>query len=314
MKFLFLFIALLECGFVSADSQQPNKQVYITEDINRFWQAADSLQTTRTHADSLNIIQTVYLDRMSRGGRVFIKMKGYTAAEYLRTINRYPKYLAQLRRKTQYISQYQTKLDSVFGTLQSIIPGYKTPRVCFAIGCFRGGGTARKNLILLGTEIALADSTMDFSEFKGNLRDNLKHGINMPNLVAHESIHCQQHHNRNSTLLSLALHEGTANFLTTLIFGRAELGVDLNYAAAHECELWQEFKTAADGTDISQWFYNTGTIKNRPPDLGYFIGARICEAYYNRQPDKAKAIATLLDHRKQSEVFEQSGYTGNCKS
>lgn len=313
MKYLLLITAFICCSFISSDTFFTSKQLYVTDDIPRFWQAVDSLKTARTRPDSLNMIQTLYLDRMSREAREFIKIREYTPAEYLRTINRYPRYLAQLRVKTENLAIYQTLLDSAFSKMRTVIPDYKTPQICFAVGCFRGGGTTRKNLILLGSEIALADSTMDFSEFKGNLHDALMHGIDMRGLVAHESVHCQQHHGRGNTLLSKTIHEGTADFLTSLAFGQTQIGVNQIYALAHECELWQSFKLAANGTDLSQWFLNTGTIKNRPPDMGYFVGARICEAYYNRQPDKLKAIQTLLDRRNYIEVFEQSRYTGNCR-
>jgi len=65
---------------------------------------------------------------------------------------------------------------------------------------------------------------------------------------------------------------------------------------------------------LSKWLFNTGTIKNKPPDLGYFIGMRICEAYYNKQADKKAAIINLLDRSKYMEVMEQSGYNGNCRN
>ena len=32
------------------------------------------------------------------------------------------------------------------------------------------------------------------------------------------------------------------------------------YGDAHELELWQEFSAAMNGSDISRWLYNGGTI------------------------------------------------------
>ena len=287
---------------------------YVTSDIPRFWEAIDSLKNSHTTADSITLIQKIYLDRMSKEGQKYLEIRQYTAAEYIRTLRKYPKYFKQLRVKTNRIVSYEAELESTFKKLGSAIPNYETPGVCFAIGCFRGGGTTKKGVILLGSEIALADTAMDFSEFTGNLHQTLSSGINLPELVAHESIHCQQHHAKNRSLLSITLQEGTANYLTALILDKSISQTNSQYGLSHECELWQEFKPSINDTDLSAWLFNTSTIKNRPPDLGYFIGMRISESYYNKQTDKRTAITNLLDRSKYMEVMEQSGYNGNCKT
>lgn len=302
------------CSMFFENSLFGKKEQYITTDIAHFWEATDSLKNARSTDDSLQIIKTVYLDRMSSEGQMFIQIREYTAPEYLRTIRKYPKYLKQLREKTRTIAIHLAALDSTFKLLKNGIPDYQVPRVCFAIGCFRGGGTTKEDLILMGSEIALADTTMDFSEFNGNLKGTLSKGVNLSELVAHESIHCQQHHAKNRTLLSITLQEGAASFLPALILNHGRLSNVSAYAYEHECELWKEFKPDINSTDLSKWLFNTGSIQNRPPDLGYFIGMRICEAYYNKQANKSAAIKNLLDRSKYMEVMEQSGYTGNCSA
>jgi hypothetical protein len=284
-----------------------------TADIDRFWSAYDSLKLTHTHQDSIDVIQNLYLDKMSRPGKKFIDVRQYTAAEYLRTIRRYPKYLAALRAKTTNLTGYRSAIDSAFQQLKKAIPGYRVPDVCFAIGCFRGGGTTRKDLLLMGAEIALADSTIDCSEFKGWLHTVLSTSSgNIVPLIAHESIHCQQHHGQNRTLLSIALQEGTADFLPALILKTNINGIGYQYGLAHECELWHEFEPQKKSEDLSPWLFNSLSANGRPADLGYFVGARICEAYYNKQTDKKQAILTLLNRGKYLEVMAQSDYNGGC--
>ena len=315
MKLIAVFVCVIAgCLILFGNTLFGNKQPYVTSDIANFWEAVDSLKDAKSTEDSLQVMKTIYLDRMSSEGQKFIEIREYTAPEYLRTIRRYPKYLKQLRSKTTNIAVNLAALDRTFKQLNNVIPNYQIPRVCFAIGCFRGGGTTKKDLILMGSEIALADSSMDFSEFKGNLQVTLSRGVNLSELVAHESIHCQQHHAKNKTLLSITLQEGAANFLPDLILNQGRLPNKSEYETQHECELWKEFKPDINSTDLSKWLFNTGTIKNKPPDLGYFIGMRICEAYYNKQADKKAAIINLLDRSKYMEVMEQSGYNGNCRN
>jgi hypothetical protein len=313
MKIAIVLIGIFTCCFMFVeDNLFGKKERYITTDISHFWEATDSLKNARNTVDSLQFIQTIYLDRMSSEGQKFIQIREYTAAEYLRTIRKYPKYLKQLREKTKTIAIHLKALDSTFKLLENGIPDYEVPRVCFAIGCFRGGGTTKRDLILMGSEIALADTTMDYSEFKGNLKSNLSKGVNLNELVAHESIHCQQHHAKNRTLLSITLQEGAANFLPALILKQGRPSDISPYESEHECALWKEFKPDINSNDLSKWLFNTGSIQNRPPDLGYFIGMRICEAYYKNQINKSTAIKNLLDRSKYMEVMEQSGYVGNC--
>lgn len=310
-----LCIALL--GFICLKDKifSDNKNVFKieTSDIDRFWSAYDSLKSKNTTSDSINIIQQLYLDKMSKTGKEFINIREYTADEYIQTIRKYPKYLLALRGKTNQIVPYTLVIDSTLKKLQASIPNYKIPDICFAIGCFRGGGTTKKDLILIGSEIALADSTMDCSEFKGWLKTLLsKSDGNIAALIAHESIHCQQKHGQNRTLLSLALQEGTADFLPELILHTNINQITKKYGIEHECDLWKEFKPHIDDNDISKWLFNSSESYNRPADLGYFIGMRICEAYYNKQTDKNKAITDLLDRSKYLQVLQQSGYSGNC--
>jgi hypothetical protein len=40
--------------------------------------------------------------------------------------------------------------------------------------------------------------------------------------------------------------------------------------------------------------YEGKVTNGRPADLGYFVGYRIAEAYYNEGSDKKKAIAAIL--------------------
>lgn len=174
------FVALLMGGFIIKREVFPGiKKTYKieTSDIARFWEAYDGLNRARTAADSAGFIQHLYLDRMSDYGKKYIEARKYTAIEYIKTIRKYPKYFIGLRKKTAQLLTHKADIDSAFSKLSAVIPDFNYPDVCFAIGCFRGGGTKTKDkqALLIGCEIALADSTMDLSEFKGSLYTMFSH-------------------------------------------------------------------------------------------------------------------------------------------
>ncbi|NEM98820.1 hypothetical protein GXP69_14040 [Pontibacter sp. BT327] len=62
------------------------------------------------------------------------------------------------------------------------------------------------------------------------------------------------------------------------------------------------------GTDISNWLYNGLKSTDKPGDLGYYMGYKICEAYYNNSEDKKQAIKEILDIKDHQAFLEKSGY------
>ena len=49
--------------------------------------------------------------------------------------------------------------------------------------------------------------------------------------------------------------------------------------------------------DTKDWLYgNLSDKDDRPTDLGYWMGYKITEAYFNKQEDKHKAIHNIINH------------------
>jgi uncharacterized protein YjaZ len=69
---------------------------------------------------------------------------------------------------------------------------------------------------------------------------------------------------------------------------------DRSHNAKSKKELSDEFRKEMFGKDYSKWLYNGFSSKERPADLGYFIGYRICEAFYDQAEDKEEALNTIL--------------------
>ena len=74
-----------------------------------------------------------------------------------------------------------------------------------------------------------------------------------------------------------------------------------------ERALWEEFRPKMLGKDDEGWF-TTDDAKKRPKDLGYFMGYRIAQAFYERATDKKAAIRDILRMSDAEEFLERSGY------
>ena len=79
------------------------------------------------------------------------------------------------------------------------------------------------------------------------------------------------------------------------------------YGLAHEAELWAEFRERMHGTDYSGWLYGDPPGE-RPADLGYFIGYRIAQAYYEKAGDKQAAVREIIRGAELDSLVVRSGY------
>jgi len=59
---------------------------------------------------------------------------------------------------------------------------------------------------------------------------------------------------------------------------------------------------------MTRWLYNGSSSDGRPSDLGYFIGFRIVQAYYQKASDKQQAVSDILNIKDFERFLEQSGY------
>ena len=281
-----------------------------TSDIDRFWLAYDQLASAESREDSIRIIQEGYIDQASEYFKRFLRVRKFTAEEYVNKISIYPRFWESIRPLTLGIASRKEELDAVFQKLSSVIPDYKQPDVCFAIGTLRTGGTTSRNLILIGSDISAADSTVVTSELSPWLKSVMGKTGDIVSMVAHETIHTQQFNYKKTTLVTGSLKEGIADFITDLV-----LGLNINqplhdYAKGKECALWQAFVAdyEKDPNNYKGWLYGGDSNKERPADLGYFMGYKIVEGWYANQKDKAQAMRTLLNQKKYEQIYKQSSY------
>jgi len=105
--------------------------------------------------------------------------------------------------------------------------------------------------------------------------------------------------------------EGSCDFIGELVAGNQLNKVSREYGDKHEAVLWKEFKKELCSESLKNWLYNYKTSKDRPADLGYYIGYRIAKAYYNKQKDKTQAIRDIIDMKDPLKILQLSGYAEN---
>ncbi|MFT3911909.1 MAG: DUF2268 domain-containing putative Zn-dependent protease [Ferruginibacter sp.] len=306
-------------ALIQKELVEENKKNVQTADIDHFWDAFDHLKECKTHNDSVDCFQERYINKATDGFKDFLLARNFTAEEYTTKVAGFPKFYNSIRKNTYEVKKAVPLIEEVFINFKKLYPAFKPCKVCFAIGTVRTGGTTSKDFVLIGTEITTATKDVDLSEFNGNAMSKVMAGgttdivQKIKNIIAHESVHTQQGHKPDSdaekcTLLYSCFSEGCCDFIGELLAGNQINKVAQEYGDKHEAELWAAFKKQLCDGKVEDWMYNFSTAKDKPADLGYYIGYKISQAYYNSQPDKQQAIVDIIEARNVKKMLALSGY------
>jgi hypothetical protein len=238
----------------------------------------------------------------SRGLRAYDTKLGMNRRQLCAAIRRSPARYAAIEGKLNGLDSAVAQVDSIFARFRSIYPQGRQPGVYFVVGAGMAAGTTTHTsnpVVLIGVE-----RTGDPSR--------------LASTVAHEFVHTQQDYPwigiftggpsfLRGSLLRQSIMEGSANLIAEVVTGVPSRN---EYAEAHEAELWAEFAREMHEKDYSRWLWNGANPKrgDRPADLGYWIGYRITKSYYDRSPDKARAIHDILTIHDFDRFLSASGY------
>lgn len=285
-----------------------NSKDISTLDITHFWEAYDRLPLAKTTQDSINIIQTVYLDRATDGLKEFQKVRYFEAEFFVERIRKYPKFYKSVRNNTM-IPLQDGNFSSVTNGLKKIYPNARPAKICFVVGPMSTGGTVSDGYLLMGIEMISGSSDCDVSEITNeNLKGEILSRKGRPDVIAfveemvtHEYIHTQQKKTDANAcscwLLEYIIKEGVASFISEkLILNKKENNSKaFTYAQENEKKLWDELKGQLCSKDVSRWLYNAASSKDRLGDLGYRMGYNLAEAYYENMADKKEAVKEMIE-------------------
>lgn len=307
-----ILLALLLAGPATAQvqSRDPERARLVTEDIPRFWQAFDARQKLGAAA----AFDSLYLKPGTPGLRDWTRLRLKDAATLALTVERADRYYRSARASTLRVAEFTPAIRESFRKLSRLYPEAVFPDVYFLIGRLNSGGTTSEAGLLIGAEMYGRADQASLEGLGDWLQQVLRPVEELPGIVAHELVHYQQQVEGN-TLLAQSVREGTADFVGELISGmNINAHVHTWVAASPEREraLWLEFEPKMNGTDFSGWF-SSDDLSKRPKDLGYFMGYRIAQSYYERAPDRAAALKDILTARDAAALLARSGYADRWK-
>jgi len=268
----------------SGYSSSPLDAKFVTEDVDRFWKAFDAMDEIGPSAFA------DYIKEGTMGLQGFIAYRIINADSLYIMVKRYPDAYLKRRAVLNDLDSKKKQIKSIYAAMKYWYPYAKFPPIYFVVGRFNSGGTSSDAGLILGAE----------------MQENLDR---LPGLVAHELIHFQQRTDFEKTnILTQSLREGSADFIGELISGGNINLKTYEYAEKNEAALKKEFVEVMHNEDFTDWLYGTSGKDDRPNDLGYWMGYKIAQAYFENQPDRHAAIHEMLFLSDPYEFLLESGY------
>ncbi len=262
-------------------SSNPLDAKFVTTDFDNFWKAFDQLEIATGNPFE------EYLEKASPGLRPFREY--LTPEEMLKSVQQRKTDYLKCRTVLTDLPSHKKRIQAIYAALKYWYVDATFPPVYFVVGVFSSGGTVSENGLLIGTELLEDLNSIDA-------------------LIAHELIHFQQTVEGPNTLLQQTLKEGTADFIGELTSGILLNASLKEYGNAHESELCKTFVKTMNTNNFGDWLYERNTTDGKPKDMGYWMGYKIVEAYFNRQGDKKKAIHDILNIKDPVVFLKESGY------
>jgi len=260
------------------------------------------------------MLQQEYLDPGSYGVHVFTPSRIQNAGHLANRVAANPElYSKAIRTCLPIVMSTTAELRSTYLALAGLFPGMPLPHIYLVIGADTSGGTAGPGAQVLGLETPcrIADTPEKLSDI-------------MRAFYAHETVHALQKEQEESTtggvLLRSVLAEGAADFIAALVTGRPMDPARAAWAAPREAELWRQFEAdlavtrssdrgeikrgTPEGSALYRWVGNYGSApEGWPGELGYWMGERIWQRWYEKQPDKRAALQQMLSLAEPLEVL-----------
>lgn len=239
-----------------------------------------------------------------------MEARHYSAEEYVDAINKYPKFWNSVRRNTLRSKEFSKEIEIGIQKLKIIYADLRPIDIYFEIGILRTGGTTNRGLLLIGSEIALADQSAITDEFQTkypHLRSyfNTNPIKDVVFLNVHEYIHTQQKETIGNTLLAQTLMEGVAEFLSEIALTKESPNPQIKFGFSNENKIREAYVKEMFSTEIDNWIMNSPDNQFGIRDLGYFVGYAICKKYYQKALDKKSTVKKMieLDYNNESDLI-----------
>jgi hypothetical protein len=307
-KSLALMGAVLAVSGFTSTTLDPDQAEIVTSDVDHFWQAFDD--AAKAPADQRVAIYTKeYFGLGSQGFKDYVSLRPFTPEKFTEHVEQNRAYYTEIRPYIGQVVGQKPVIAAGFKRLKALYPDIKFPaHMYFIVGPQRALGINSPNGIIFAAEMLATPPGTPYVYNKAS-------PVIVPFVAVHETIHFNQTFGTDtddkSTLLQATINEGTADFIASLVVQEPDIRQMTDrwqYGCAHEAELAARFADEEDATKLQPWMYDHTPDTGWPPDMAYWLGYRIAQAYYDHATDKVSAIRGLLQVTDFKALLKASGY------
>ncbi|MFY0627632.1 MAG: hypothetical protein JXR07_15150 [Reichenbachiella sp.] len=289
------------------------------EDLENF---KEVLKIICQKGDTLQAINE-YFENGSEGMKAWIKRYSVNPKTIRAALQYFPSYYNYLSNLDTVLISYEGKISKGLNGLKKLYPSefIHIPPVYYFI-LFAGGGSVEMTANMISIDYFGLHDNLDRSEFdrigglfpEGKL--SLINVAQIPQVAIHETAHLLQsymqgEHDYSSiytdkdkqTILAYAIREGGADFLTYHGAGLVD-STKWVYGEKHEKELWKAMEPILNDhiDDHPGWFSGKFTEHpDWPYQIGYYVGSKIVQYFFETSTDKEEAIKHILNSHKKDD-------------
>ncbi|NAS12943.1 hypothetical protein [Poritiphilus flavus] len=334
-----LHILALVCGlFISCNHQnsknmevaqdypsncQTNEYIFCYTDIENFREVYNSMEQG---GDTLAAFES-YFKNASPGLQGWISRYNWTPEKLSQRISQMPDYYQSLLNADTELRGFEHEIAQYYDRMKELYPfEFVTIPPTYYFITWGGGGSIELTGNMISVDYFGYHEDLDHSEFEpyGGLFPKGSFPLvpitDIPFVAVHEVGHLFQTYlqgevdyvslytdETKTNMLGYAVREGTADFMAYLVSPDLVDKTRYTYGEAHEAELWELFKPhLKEHPDNNKgWFHGrSDDHPDWPWQIGYYVGCKMIQHYYNQAENKEKAILDILS-AKDTEFHEE---------
>lgn len=302
-KFLMIVAFILTVVFQVTLAQpnypkSPENAELIYLDIENFVQAFEKLKNT---TDTIAVLNQYYFEPGTAGLKEFINKHNLTPEMLKDAISKDPDSYSKIAEFLDNKTAFKPEFDKTMQLFHKTVSTAMYPPTYLLVGANRGIGQASK----FGQLITIARAVDDNEKLKKLIVHELAHFQQAMSLGIQEygSLYGQQ-----NNMLGLCLREGGAEFITYMVLKEITQTRGLEYFLNNESDLKSRFIQDLSQQDARFWLWDSLDDSDTPNLLGYVMGFKIWEAYYQRATNKEDALMAILATTEPENFLEESHY------
>ena len=276
----------------------PENAQLIYSDVQNFVNAFENLNHT---SDTITVLNKYYFDVATPGLKEYMVRHKLTPVLLKAAIQKNPERYKKISGFLANQSSFRPEYKKTLLQFSEVLPSAMYPPTYLLVGANRGIAQASK----VGQLITIT-KVLDSNEM-------------LKKLIVHELAHFQQAiamgmqaygslYGKPNNMLGLCLREGGAEFITFLVLKEITQAKTLTYFQSNESELKSRFIKDLSQQEEGYWLWNSIDDLTTPQLLGYVIGFKICDAYYQRAHNKQIALKEILSMTSPDTFLETSQY------